>query len=123
MKCVNCENEMIDKSYSYYTSDDEDEDWSAVHHEEYICPNCNCKYIYKKWEIPNAVERPTLKQKNAILFINNKLSLHLEAITKQQCIRDISKYLAEAKRIEETKWDNDEYSDFDSQFVNFEWCC
>ena len=94
MKCINCLTEMKNKSYDYYGFGDWDMDYPASHHEEYRCPNCKCKYIREdygegKWEIPKKVEKPTEKQVNTILFINNKLQMDLKPITKQQCIRDI----------------------------------
>ena len=116
MKCINCLTEMKNKSYDYYGFGDWDMDYPASHHEEHRCPNCKCKYIREdygegKWEIPKKVELPTEKQVKTILFINNRLMLSLEAITKQQCIRDIGKYFDKAKGTvnQPTYYDDEEY--------------
>ena len=112
MKCINCETEMKDKSYNYYGLGDWDMDYPASYHEEHRCPNCKCKYINGKWEVPKMVEKPTEKQINTILFINNKLRCSFEAITKQQCIRDIGKYFDKAKEAaNQPKYDD--YEDYD----------
>ena len=74
MKCINCETEMKDKSYNYYGLGDWDMDYPASYHEEYVCPNCKCKYTGEgwgiktnsKWKIPKEVELPTEKQVKTI---------------------------------------------------------
>ena len=116
MKCINCLTEMKDRSYSYYGLGDWDMDYPASYHEEHRCPNCKCKYVREdygqgRWEIPKKVELPTEKQVKTILFINNRLMLSLEAITKQQCIRDIGKYFDKAKQSESISkyYDDEEY--------------
>lgn len=117
MKCINCLTEMKNKSYDYYGFGDWDMDYPASHHEEHLCPNCKCKYTREgyhsngKWEIPKKVEKPTEKQVNTILFINNKLQMDLKPITKQQCIRDIGKYFETAKDVAKQPHYND-YDDY-----------
>lgn len=119
MKCINCQTEMKDKSYSYYGIGDWDMDYPDSYHEEYRCPNCKCKYTREdhysdgKWDIPKTVEKPTEKQVKTILFIMSKLHISLEAITKQQCIRDIGKYFDKAKEVaNQSRYDDyDNYDD------------
>jgi hypothetical protein len=120
MKCINCGTEMKDKSYSYYGIGDWDMDYPASYHEEYRCPNCKCKYTREdhygdgKWDIPKTVEKPTEKQVKTILFIMSKLHISLEAITKQQCIRDIGKYFDKAKEVaNQPRYDD--YDDYDDE--------
>ncbi len=120
MKCINCGTEMKDKSYSYYGIGDWDMDYPASYHEEYRCPNCKCKYTREdhygdgKWDIPKTVEKPTEKQVKTILFIMSKLHISLEAITKQQCIRDIGKYFDKAKEVANQPRYED-YDDYDDE--------
>ena len=116
MKCINCEAEMKDKSYSYYGLGDWDMDYPASYHEEHKCPNCKCKYVREdygkgKWVIPEHVELPTEKQVRTILFINNKCGLDIKPITKNQCIRDIGKWFDKAKEIADRPYYDDDYDD------------
>ena len=121
MKCIECGKEMKDKSYSYYGMGDWDMDYPASYHEEYYCKDCKIKYENGKWVIPKHIELPTQKQKNTILFINNKCDLSIKPITKKQCIRDIGKYFEKAKEIadrpsyydyDDYDWDSYSYGDF-----------
>ena len=122
MKCINCLTEMKNKSYDYYGFGDWDMDYPASHHEDHRCPNCKCKYTREdygegKWEIPKKVEKPTEKQVNTILFINNKLQMALKPITKQQCIRDIGKHFEAAKAVANQPHYND-YDDYDDYYCH-----
>ena len=111
MKCIECEQEMKDRSYNYYGLGDWDMDYPASYHEEYYCKHCKIKYVNGKWVIPKHIELPTQKQINTILFINNKCGLFLKPITKKQCIRDIGKYFDHAKKVADFE-DTYEYDDY-----------
>ena len=100
MKCPNCEKEMkyTDKGfwgYPFSTRPEPDyPEWSK--RDTYICKECKIKKVNDKWTIPK-IYQPTEKQKNTILFINGRLRIDLEAITKHQCWIDINKYFGKAK--------------------------
>ena len=66
----------------------------------YFCPWCEIisdddeNFNERLYRIPDnfACDKPTVKQKNTIYFINSKMHLGLRALTKAQCSRDIDKY-------------------------------
>lgn len=102
MTCPNCEKKMTDKSYSkleeFYHWEDEDYYYRNNYHEKFVCNDCKISFEDDKWNIPDNL-MPTEKQKKTILFINNRLGMDLEALTKHQCWIDIGKYFEEAKKI------------------------
>lgn len=101
MKCPNCGNEMIDKSYSkmerFYHWEDEEFYYRDNYYEKFICNDCKISFENDTWNIPNKL-LPTEKQIKTILFINNHLNMDLQALTKHQCWLDIGKYFEEAKK-------------------------
>ena len=80
MKCPGCEQKMKHKSYK-----------NPDKGEKYTRPSCGIKNKNGNWKIP-AELRPTEKQERTILFINERLGMDLEALTKRQCQKDIGKY-------------------------------
>lgn len=117
MKCPNCENEMIDKSRfkkeRFYHWEDEEFYYRDIYYENFVCSDCKISFEDDTWNIPNKL-LPTEKQKNTILFINNHLSMNLEALTKHQCWLDIGKYFEEAKKT--PLYTNDYYEDLQEYF-------
>jgi reverse gyrase len=111
MLCPNCGKEM---KYSYR----EWEEWTLAHwdcdhgdykyEEKYNCPSCRIKNVNNEWIVPKKY-LPTEKQIKTILFINNHLQMHLEAITKHQCWIDIGKYFKEAQETPLPEYEDDEY--------------
>lgn len=101
MKCPNCGKEMIDKSYSkmerFYHWEDEEFYYRNNYYEKFVCNDCKICFENDTWNIPNNL-LPSKKQKKTILFINNRLGMELESLTKYQCWLDIGKYFDEAKR-------------------------
>lgn len=101
MKCPNCGKYMNDESYTnfeeFYHWEDEDWYYKNVHHKKFTCKNCNISIDNEKWDIPEGF-LPTDKQIRTVAFINSRLHIQLEAITKGQCCRDISKYFEQAKK-------------------------
>lgn len=88
--CPNCLKEMIYEPTGFRYPDDYQE----------VCPQCKIIRSWTgTWYIPEEL-KPTYKQKQTVLFINNRIKgLHLEAITKAQCIRNIGQYFEKAKRV------------------------
>lgn len=125
MKCINCNEDMKDRSYNYYSLGDWDMDYPASHHEEHYCKSCKIKYIAEdygegEWIIPNTIEPPTERQINAILFINKWCRLNIKPLTKKQCIKDIGKYLQEAiKNKEDYNNDPGNYDECMGVFYNY----
>lgn len=105
MKCPNCFKEMSYKRETRYVPDlsgTADYDYEYLW-EQHKCKQCEItceKDIYSdidgEWHIPDEY-KPTEKQVKTILFINGRLQLNLQALTKKQCWQDINKYFAEAK--------------------------
>lgn len=126
MKCPCCNEKMKYKhkeGYYWPFSTGPEPDYPDYYEENiYKCKECHIKKINDKWEIPEKY-KPTDKQVRTIHFINNVLSLDLEALTKKQCIKDIGKYLDKAKRKKE-KMDYNyiEYAheDIDDSFYDYE---
>lgn len=78
--------------------------------EGYGCGECKIVYDGVQWKVPDNM-LPTEKQKKAILFINNRLDMDLEAVTKHQCWVDIGKYFSEAKHtpIADNQYNEDDF--------------
>ena len=100
MKCPNCGKYMKDESYTnfeqFYHYEDEDWYYKNVFHKKFTCDKCKISIEDGTWNIPEAF-LPTYKQIKTIAFINNRLHIHLESITKRQCCRDIGKYFDKAR--------------------------
>ena len=100
MKCPNCDKEMDNKTYckmeDFYHWEDRETYYQKVEHEKFVCRSCEIKYLDGKWKIPEKYN-PTEKQKKTILFINNRLGMDIQPLTKHQCWLDISKYFEKAK--------------------------
>lgn len=86
MKCPNC---LFPMKY-YYNID-----------EPYIieyckCPMCNIVYnpSTHSWNIPNKYERVTVKQQDAINFINNVLNQNFKPVLKSEATDLIKNYLS-----------------------------
>ena len=102
MICPNCGKEMKKTSHYEYTPfyhwEDEETYYQKAYLQNFTCPNCDIKYNEDgEWIIPKKL-LPTEKQKNTILFINNRLNLSLEAITKAQAWQLVHQYFEEAKK-------------------------
>ncbi len=123
MECPNCFNEMVCKREIRYipdlsgTADDEELEYVW---EQNKCKKCGISYeqdlccgLHGKWK---NIEKyaPTEKQKKTILFINSRLHLGLEALTKRQCWRDINKYFDEAK--ETPKYTDEDWLDIQEAY-------
>ena len=93
MICPNCGKEMEESVAIFYTIAGWDMDYPDGEQYNYRCKECKIKKLGDEWKIPRKYERPTDKQINAILWINNILDLELEPLLKSQCYRDIKKYL------------------------------
>lgn len=70
--------------------------------EKHTCSSCKITYDGSNWTIPDD-KLPTDKQKNTILFINNRLNMDLKALTKRQCWLDTNQYFDEAKKTVRSK--------------------
>lgn len=70
MKCPNCNKEMKDKSYSFYSLGAWDCDYPDELHEEYMCKSCKISYINDEWHIPSSLVA-TEKQIKTAKFIRN----------------------------------------------------
>lgn len=93
MNCPNCGIEMKN-TYN-----------NLLAHDIYSCKKCKITYTNiantkKVWDIPEKF-RPTEKQRKTILFINHRLHINLEAITRHQCRIDIGKHFDAAKNAPE----------------------
>lgn len=101
MKCPNCDKEMTYRDEGYWgfplTTGPEPDypDWFK--RDIYSCKDCRIRKVNDEWKIPEKYA-PTEKQQNTILFINNRLSMQIEALTKHQCWLDIGKYFEKAKQ-------------------------
>lgn len=108
MNCPNCNKKMEDKSYCYYGISDWDMDYPATLHEEYVCKDCNIKYMNREWIIPEKFKRATYKQIKCANFICRELELEFEPVLKTKTWKFINTYLDAAKQ---------------SSYANFEdWC-
>ena len=109
MRCPNCSNEMKyrnDGCWGFPFSTGPEPDYPEwIPRDVYFCNDCRIRKVNEEWTIPKKYA-PTEKQKNTILFINNRLKMKLEALTKHQCWLDIGRYFEEAKQ---TQVHSDEY--------------
>lgn len=102
MNCPNCDKEMKYRDdghwgFPFTTGPEPDyPDW--IKKDVYFCKACRIRKVNDEWTIPKKYA-PTEKQQKTIMFINNRLNLHLEALTKHQCWIDIGKYFEKAKKI------------------------
>lgn len=119
MICPNCDRKMKVKRETGFILDlSGTADYDLYYdYNIYRCPDCKIKYNEDrrndKWEIPKKL-LPTKKQKNTILFINNRLHENFESLTKRQCWKIINKYFDKAKRVSlNHSYDNYDYCDID----------
>lgn len=121
MNCPNCFKEMKEKremreriSLGH---------WDCDYYDGYIYIKCKCKKCNiscegeegkeMKWNIPERYA-PTERQIKTILFINNRLRLGLEPLTKKQCWQDINKYFNKAK--ETPRFTDEEWLDIQEEW-------
>lgn len=116
MKCPGCGREMDykieDARHIDFSGTAEDEELEFTI-ETYTCRHCKITNENGTWNISEN-KQPTEKQKNTILFINSRLGMDLEAVTKRQCWMDTKKYFEKAK--ETPKYSEDEYLDMQEYF-------
>lgn len=105
MNCPNCNKEMKDKSYWYYGLGDWDMDYPASFYEEHLCVDCGIKHINDEWFIPDKYERATEKQIRCANFICGELGLDYKPLFKRKTWEFINKYLNEAKRSWNSKFE------------------
>lgn len=88
MKCPNCGREMNTES-------------RHIVYVGYQCDFCNISYngylLNNQWSVP-CEYAPTEKQKNTLLFINNRLGTDFKPITKNQCWKVINENFDKAKK-------------------------
>lgn len=119
MKCPNCHQKMKYKDKGYWgypfsTGPEPDyPDW--IRKDIYKCKDCGIKKINDDWKVPSEY-LPTKKQIRTIEFINNRLGMNLETITKRQCCKDIKKYFADAKRPKLSYDDGESYYELQDYF-------
>ena len=119
MICPNCDRKMKVKRETGFILDlSGTADYDLYYdYNIYRCPDCKIQYNEDrkndKWEIPKKL-LPTEKQKNTILFINNRLHKNFESLTKRQCWKIINENFDKAKRGPLShSYDNYEYCDID----------
>lgn len=106
MKCPNCDKEMKDEGYmgldwGYGMAGEEEYVWQEKHR----CTSCKIAYKNEKWIIPKGL-KPTEKQENTLLFINNRLGTGFKPLTKYQSWKIINKYFDKAKNTKAYDWYN-----------------
>lgn len=92
---------MKNKSYTYNVPDfgGTAEDWQTEREASlYKCKPCHIKYNDGEWKIPKEY-RPSKKQRNTVLFIENRMGYVGAALTAKQAHEIISKNFEEAKEI------------------------
>jgi len=114
MKCPNCNKEMRDNSYEYYSIGGWDLDYPDLLHEEYWCQDCLIRFTNGKWEMPQYLIA-TEKQLKAGIIINRNTGIKMPPPLKKlmwQYIQD---------NMELSKRKSEEYKNQRKQaFV--EWC-
>lgn len=111
-KCPNCGKQMEHETESVSqrgltTGIEEDDELSSIK-ERYCCKECKITYDGIQWKVPDDM-LPTDKQKKTLQFINSRLDMDLEAITKHQCWMVIGQYFDKAKQAPEPYKDDDYY--------------
>lgn len=97
--CPNCGQPMRTRSGEYTVPDFSGtaEDWEmATPYEICTCTPCGIERVNGAWHVPEDLQ-PSDKQKKMILFINGRLNLGLEPVTKRQCWLDTQKYYESAR--------------------------
>ena len=119
MICPNCDRKMKVKRETGFILDlSGTADYDLYYdYNIYRCPDCKIKYNEDrrndKWEIPKKL-LPTEKQKNTILFINNRLHKNFESLTKKQCWKIINENFDKAKKVSSSHiYDDCDYDDID----------
>ena len=121
MKCPNCKKEMKIKRETGFIPDfSGTADYDLYYdYNIYRCPDCKIKYNEDrkndKWEIPKKL-LPTEKQKNPILFINNRLGEDFESLTKRQCWEIINQNFDKAKNTPKPSNYGYDYDDIDEVY-------
>lgn len=122
MICPNCKKEMKIKRETGFILDlsgTADEDDLYYEYNLYRCPDCKIKYDESrrndKWDIPEKL-LPTEKQKNTILFINNRLHEDFESLTKRQCWEIINQNFDKAKNTPKPSNYEYDYDDIDELY-------
>ena len=111
MDCPNCNKEMKDKSYMYYSIGAWDMDYPDACHEEYWCSSCRIKWINGEWIIPKKYERATEKQVKCVNFICRELGLNFEPVLKTKTWEFINTYMNKAKNSKAGRNSSYEYYD------------
>lgn len=121
MICPNCDRKMKVKRETGFILDlSGTADYDLYYdYNIYRCPDCKIKYNEDrrndKWEIPKKL-LPTKKQKNTILFINNKLGKNFESLTKRQCWKIINENFDKAKNTPKPSNYEYDYDDIDELY-------
>ena len=106
MICPNCGKEMKSIDSRYVGFGDEP-DYDLYEHTGDECRKCRIKYDnhYNSWILPDLL-KPTEKQIRTVLFIQNRLNIHVNnLVTKKQYCEFIGKHFDEAKNTKEFKDD------------------
>lgn len=114
MNCPNCDKEMKDKSYWYYSFGSWDMDYPDQLHEEYWCPNCRIKFLNGEWTIPDSMIA-TDKQINAAKIIERNTGISMPPpLKKLMC-----KYIGDNMELSKKRYE--EYKKEREQLFE-EWC-
>ena len=114
MKCPNCDKEMKDKSYWYYSLGGWDLDYPDELHEEYLCSSCRIKFVNGEWIIPKSMIA-TEKQINASKIIERNTGIEMPPPIKKLMWEYIG------NNIELSKKKYEEYKKMREQSFE-EWC-
>ena len=110
MICPNCGREMKSIDSRYVGFGDEP-DYDLYEHTGDECRKCRIKYDnhYNSWILPDSL-KPTEKQIRTVLFIQNRLNIHVNnLVTKKQYCEFIGKYFDVAKNTKKLKYDACEF--------------
>lgn len=104
MLCPNCGKEMKSFDRPFVGFGDEP-DYDLSEHIGDECKHCGVKYEERNhsWSLPDSL-KPTEKQIKTVLFIQNRLNIHVDnLVTKKQYCDFIGKYFEKAKNAEKFK--------------------
>ena len=123
MKCPNCNREMRDKTYSYYSFGNLgnwDMDYPDEYYEKHWCPTCCIEYINGEWNIPDSIIA-TDKQLKAGMIIEHNTGIKMPPPIKKLMCEYIGENMELSKRryeeykkereqlFEEWCWDNSDW--------------